>query len=123
MTAEIFTGVLGIVSDRVGVWAVCSCLGGRLLMPLVPPCGPPDGSCGMSVASETIDWFSDSTNWSGDYGMPHRLVQHLGYTGLTVVIAAALASRSACGSVTRDTFAAWPPCSRARCARSPRWAW
>lgn len=45
----------------------------------------------MSVASETIDWFSDSTNWSGDYGVPHRLVQHLGYTGLTVVIAAALA--------------------------------
>ena len=45
----------------------------------------------MSVASETIDWFADSTNWSGDYGVPHRLVQHLGYTSLTVVIAAVVA--------------------------------
>ena len=45
----------------------------------------------MSVASETVDWFTDSTNWSGDYGVPHRLVQHIGYTALTVVIAAAVA--------------------------------
>ena len=45
----------------------------------------------MSVASETIDWFADSTNWSGDYGVPHRIVQHLGYTAVTVAIAAALA--------------------------------
>lgn len=45
----------------------------------------------MSVASETIDWFADSANWSGDYGVPHRIVQHLGYTAVTVVIAAAVA--------------------------------
>ena len=45
----------------------------------------------MSVASETVGWFTDSTNWSGDYGVPHRLVQHIGYTALTVVIAAAVA--------------------------------
>lgn len=45
----------------------------------------------MSVISETVDFLSDGANWTGDYGIPHRLVQHLGYTTLTVVIAAAIA--------------------------------
>jgi len=45
----------------------------------------------MSVVSDTIDWFSDSTNWSGEDGVPHRLVEHLGYTALTILIAAAIA--------------------------------
>jgi osmoprotectant transport system permease protein len=45
----------------------------------------------MSVVDDTIDWFSDSSHWSGDDGVPHRLVQHLGYTSLTVAVAAAIA--------------------------------
>jgi len=45
----------------------------------------------MSVLNDTVDWLSDSANWSGDDGIPHRLTQHLEYTGLTVVIAAAIA--------------------------------
>jgi osmoprotectant transport system permease protein len=45
----------------------------------------------MSVFSETVDWFTDPAHWSGDDGVPHRLIQHLGYTGLTVAIAAAIA--------------------------------
>lgn len=45
----------------------------------------------MSVLSETIDWFSRSTTWSGNDGIPHRLVEHLGYTALTVGIAAVIA--------------------------------
>lgn len=45
----------------------------------------------MSVVSDTIDWLGDSANWSGDDGIPHRLVQHLGYTGLTILVAAAIA--------------------------------
>ncbi len=45
----------------------------------------------MSVVTDTIDWFADSSHWSGDDGVPHRLVQHLGYTSLTVLIAAAIA--------------------------------
>lgn len=45
----------------------------------------------MSVLSEAVDWFTDSAHWSGDDGVPHRLIQHVGYTGLTVVIAAAIA--------------------------------
>lgn len=45
----------------------------------------------MSVISETVDFLSDGANWTGEDGIPHRLVQHLGYTTLTVVIAAAIA--------------------------------
>ncbi|MFC5676190.1 ABC transporter permease [Aeromicrobium endophyticum] len=45
----------------------------------------------MSVVNDTVDWFADSSHWSGDDGVPHRLVQHLGYTSLTVLIAAAIA--------------------------------
>lgn len=45
----------------------------------------------MSVVSDTVDWLSASENWSGDAGIPHRLVQHLGYTGLTILVAAAIA--------------------------------
>lgn len=45
----------------------------------------------MSVVSDTIDWFGEPATWSGDDGIPHRLVQHLGYTSLTILIAAAIA--------------------------------
>jgi osmoprotectant transport system permease protein len=45
----------------------------------------------MSVVDDTIDWFADSSNWSGDSGVPIRLVEHLGYSALTVGIAAAVA--------------------------------
>jgi osmoprotectant transport system permease protein len=45
----------------------------------------------MSVVSDTIDWLGDSTHWSGDDGVPHRLVEHLGYTALTIGIAGAIA--------------------------------
>lgn len=45
----------------------------------------------MSVASDTVDWLTDSANWSGEDGVPHRLVQHLDYTVLTILIAGAIA--------------------------------
>ena len=45
----------------------------------------------MSVLSETVDWLTDSAHWTGENGIPHRLVEHLGYTALTVAIAAAIA--------------------------------
>lgn len=53
--------------------------------------GPPVAGCRVSIVSETVDWLTDSTHWSGDDGVPHRLLEHLGYTSLTVVIAAAIA--------------------------------
>lgn len=45
----------------------------------------------MSIVDETVDWFADSGNWSGDDGVPNRLLEHLGYSALTVGIAAAIA--------------------------------
>jgi osmoprotectant transport system permease protein len=45
----------------------------------------------MSVVSETVDWLTDSAQWSGDDGVPHRMVEHLGYTVETVVIASLIA--------------------------------
>lgn len=45
----------------------------------------------MSVFSETVDWFQDSSHWHGDYGVPHFVAQHLGYTTSTVAIASAIA--------------------------------
>lgn len=45
----------------------------------------------MSVVSDTIDWLSDSTHWSGDDGVPHRLLEHLGYTAETIAIAGVIA--------------------------------
>ncbi|GGO88097.1 ABC transporter permease [Nocardioides phosphati] len=36
-------------------------------------------------------WLTDSAHWSGTDGVPARLLEHLGYTVLTVVIAAAIA--------------------------------
>jgi osmoprotectant transport system permease protein len=45
----------------------------------------------VNVFSEAWDWFTTSTNWHGDDGIPHRFAQHLGYTALTVVIAVAIA--------------------------------
>ena len=45
----------------------------------------------MSVAGDTFDRLTDGEHWSGDRGVPHRMVEHLGYTGLTVVVAAAIA--------------------------------
>lgn len=45
----------------------------------------------MSIASETVEWFTTSANWSGDYGVPNRLVEHIQYTAITVVIASVIA--------------------------------
>jgi osmoprotectant transport system permease protein len=45
----------------------------------------------MSVVTDTIEWFSDGSHWSGDDGVPIRLLEHLGYSALTVGVAAAVA--------------------------------
>ncbi|MGN6160909.1 MAG: ABC transporter permease [Marmoricola sp.] len=43
------------------------------------------------VFGESWNWLTDSAHWSGGDGFPHRLGEQLGYTGLTVGIAAAIA--------------------------------
>jgi len=45
----------------------------------------------MSLVSQTFDWFADSAHWSGADGIPHRLVEHLGYSAITVGVAASIA--------------------------------
>ena len=45
----------------------------------------------MSAFSQGVSWLADGTHWHGQDGFPHRIAQHLGYTGLTVVIASAIA--------------------------------
>ncbi|HET8602132.1 MAG TPA: ABC transporter permease subunit [Segeticoccus sp.] len=38
-----------------------------------------------------VAWFGDPANWSGPSGVPQRVLEHLEYTGITLVIAAAIA--------------------------------
>lgn len=45
----------------------------------------------MSVVSEAWQWFREPEQWTGGSGIPMRLVEHLGYTGLTVGVSAVLA--------------------------------
>jgi osmoprotectant transport system permease protein len=37
------------------------------------------------------NWLTASAHWSGSDGIPHRLLEHLGYSALALVIAAAIA--------------------------------
>ncbi len=45
----------------------------------------------MSVVTDAVSWLTDGANWSGDRGIPNRVVEHLGYTSLTIAVAAAVA--------------------------------
>lgn len=45
----------------------------------------------MSVAGETLAWLTDEAHWAGGDGIPHRLAEHVGYSALTVVVAALVA--------------------------------
>ncbi|WP_394939226.1 ABC transporter permease [Psychromicrobium sp. YIM B11713] len=41
--------------------------------------------------SQGIQWLGDAQNWQGADGIPSRLVEHLGYSALTLVISLAIA--------------------------------
>lgn len=45
----------------------------------------------MTLLTAVWHWFGDPANWHGDDGIPHRLVEHLGYSGLALLIATAVA--------------------------------
>ncbi len=53
-----------------------------------------------------FDWLFDPDHWSGPTGFPTRILEHLGYAGLTVLIAAAIAVPlgAAIGHTGRGTF-------------------
>lgn len=38
-----------------------------------------------------FDWLLDPAHWSGPQGVPQRMVEHLGYTALTMIIAVVIA--------------------------------
>jgi osmoprotectant transport system permease protein len=43
------------------------------------------------MLASVLQWFTDPANWTGPDGIPHRLLQHLWYTTITVLVAAAIA--------------------------------
>ena len=43
------------------------------------------------VPADTARWLSDRANWMGAEGVPHRLIEHMGYSALTVAVAALVA--------------------------------
>ncbi|WP_298460504.1 ABC transporter permease [uncultured Cellulomonas sp.] len=44
-----------------------------------------------SVVGDAITWLNDPFNWTGQSGVPSRLVEHLGMSALAVLLAAAVA--------------------------------
>ncbi|MGQ0572824.1 MAG: ABC transporter permease [Pseudonocardia sp.] len=50
--------------------------------------GRRDGGAGVVTA--VLEWFTDPANWSGGDGVPIRMAEHLYYTLLALVIAAAI---------------------------------
>jgi osmoprotectant transport system permease protein len=45
----------------------------------------------MNIFAETIAWLTNPKNWTGTGGIPTRLLEHLQYSGLVLLIAAAIA--------------------------------
>jgi osmoprotectant transport system permease protein len=45
----------------------------------------------VNVLAEVVAWFADPSNWSGNTGVPARLLDHLGYTLQALLIAAVIA--------------------------------
>ena len=52
-------------------------------------------------------WLTLASHWSGDDGIPHRLLQHLEYSGIALLVAAliALPVGALVGHTGRGTFA------------------
>ena len=46
---------------------------------------------GGSEVNSALNWLFDAAHWSGPTGIPARILEHLGYTALTVLVAAAIA--------------------------------
>ncbi|ASN21050.1 ABC transporter permease [Arthrobacter sp. YN] len=45
----------------------------------------------MNIFAETIAWLTSPKNWTGSGGIPTRLMEHLQYSGLVLLIATAIA--------------------------------
>ena len=45
----------------------------------------------MDILSQTIAWLTDPVNWSGPNGIPTRMAEHVAISGVSLVIALAIA--------------------------------
>lgn len=45
----------------------------------------------MGVIGDALEWFSDPARWSGDFGIPARLLEHLQLSGLSLAAGALVA--------------------------------
>lgn len=45
----------------------------------------------MNLIDQALEFLTDPTNWTGATGIPQRMLEHLGYTGLTLAIALIIA--------------------------------
>ncbi|MCD4853207.1 ABC transporter permease [Arthrobacter sp. AK01] len=45
----------------------------------------------MNIFAETIAWLTDPSHWTGSGGIPTRILEHLQYSALVLLIAAAIA--------------------------------
>jgi osmoprotectant transport system permease protein len=63
-------------------------------------------TAGGEPVNSALDWLFNPDHWSGPAGIPTRILEHLGYTALTVVIAAAIAVPigAVIGHTGRGTF-------------------
>jgi osmoprotectant transport system permease protein len=63
-------------------------------------------AAGGEPVNSTLTWLFDPAHWSGQTGIPARILEHLGYTALTVLIAAAIAIPlgAVVGHTGRGTF-------------------
>jgi osmoprotectant transport system permease protein len=48
-------------------------------------------TAGGEPVNSALSWLFDPDHWSGPTGIPTRILEHLGYTALTVLVAAAIA--------------------------------
>jgi osmoprotectant transport system permease protein len=48
-------------------------------------------AAGGDQVNAALTWLFDPAHWSGPTGIPARILEHLGYTALTVLVAAAIA--------------------------------
>jgi osmoprotectant transport system permease protein len=45
----------------------------------------------MDFLGDVVRWFSTASQWQGDSGVVHRMIEHLGMSGASVAVAAVLA--------------------------------
>jgi osmoprotectant transport system permease protein len=63
-------------------------------------------STGGEPVNSALSWLFDPDHWSGPTGIPARILEHLGYTALTVLVAAVIAVPlgAVIGHTGRGTF-------------------